>query len=192
MSLGRVRLAADSRVTAAALFTRGARRVTFDGVIDLIQPDVADTIRALTLIRDLTSFGIVIDWQLRAEPHSDHWRELSHLYPPTRLIQDRPGSAADPSLDWRRGYYLAKCVTRRGPGLLQIRDRRWGGLRRIGLTKPEFLGAIALLQGGVPVSEVPPQVYADLRAARLIARVGDMAWWLPYQVRRWPSSASLI
>jgi uncharacterized protein DUF5825 len=192
MSLGSVQLGEDPRVNAEALFARGVRRVTFDGVIDLSQPGAADTVRALTLIRDLTSYGIVVGWQLRAEWRSGNWQELSHLYPPTRIIQASPGSAADLSLDWRRGYHLAKCVTRRGPGLLQVKDRRWGALRRVTITKSEYMDAIALLQGGVLASNVPSHVYADLSAAHLIGQVGELVWWLPYQVRRWPSSGIWI
>jgi len=201
MSLGSWMLDAGSRVSADDLFASGARRVTFDRVIDTGGADADSTVRALTLIRDLTACGIVIDWELHGGAGQDDWRELSHLYPPASVTFDGaasdgatgdpdPDPAAtgdvDPRADWARGYLMTKCAARRGPGLLQIRDRRWGGLRNITIARPDYLAAIARLEYGTSADQVPPNILAELRAQRLVGFAGGVAWWLPYRVRRWP------
>ncbi len=192
MSLGTAGMARESGVSADGLYARGARQVTFDQVIDLSAGDAASTVRALSLIRDLTACGIVVRWRIRAEPGLTDWRELSHLYPPARLISQPAGAAEQQRADWARYYYLGKCMFRRGPGLLQVRDRRWGGLRRITLTRPDHLEAAVRLQDGAPADSVPPEILAEFAGARLTGMVGDVAWWLPYRIRRWPSTSMVI
>jgi hypothetical protein len=192
MSLGSTELAADGHISAVDLFAAGARHVTFDSVVDLHGADPAGTVRALAFIRDLTSCGIVVGWELRLESSRDDWQELSHLYPPARVISDRAADGGELQSQWSRRYHVAKCVFRRGPGLLQVRDRRWDGLRRVTITRPDHLAAVALLANGVPAENVPAAILADFFAARLIGLVGDLTWWLPYRVRRWPNASTVI
>lgn len=189
MSLGSWALTVGSRISADDLFAAGVRQVTFREVIDTGSADADGTVRALTLIRDLTGCGIVVDWKLRAGVGFDDWRVLSHLYPPASVTFDgvaRDDGNADPQADWANGYYLTKCAARRGPGLLQIRDRRWGGLRTITIAGPEYLAVIAELECGAPADQVPAKILGGLSAERLIGFAGGLAWWLPYRVRRWP------
>jgi hypothetical protein len=193
MSLGSWALTPGTRVSADDLFAAGARRVTFHKVIDAdgadgadadgADADAGDAVRALTLIRDLTACGVVVGWELRLGA-GQGWRELSHLYPPASVIADCPGRA-DPREEWVRGYLMTKCVVRRGPGLLEIRDRRFGGLRKITIVRPDYLGTIAALDYGAPTDQVPAGILRELRAQRLVGLAGGMAWWLPYRVRRY-------
>jgi Family of unknown function (DUF5825) len=138
----------------------------------------------VTVIRDLTACGVVVGWDLHPGIGQD-WRELSHLYPPASVIADGGPGGADPREEWARGYLMTKCVARRGPGLLQIRDRRFGGLRNITIFRPDYLDAIATLEYGAPAVQVPASILRELRAQRLVGLAGGMAWWLPYRVRRY-------
>lgn len=184
MSLGSWALTPGARVSADDLFAAGARRVTFHEVVDTDSVDVAGAVRALTLIRDLTACGVVVGWELRPGADQD-WRELSHLYPPAGIVADGGPGSAYPREEWARGYLMAKCVARRGPGLLQIRDRRFGALRKITIVRPDYLAAIAALEFGAPADHVPAGILRELGAQRLVGRAGGMAWWLPYRVRRY-------
>lgn len=205
MSLGSWVLAAGTHVSADDLFAAGARQVTFHKIIDSGSADAAGTVLAMTLIRDLTGCGIVVNWKLHIGAGHDDWRTFSHLYPPASVTfdgaaRDRVGldggagdpahddgtGAADPQADWASGYLMTKCVTRRGPGLMQIRDRRWGGLRNITIARPEYLDVVASLEYGVPADQVPADILRELREQRLVGFTGGIAWWLPYRLRRWP------
>jgi hypothetical protein len=197
MSLGSRALTAEPRVSADDLFAAGARQVTFHKVIDVDSADAAGTVRALTLVRDLTGCGVVVDWKLRVGVGHDDWRVLSHLYPPASVTFDgvaREGGTgdADPQADWASGYLMTKCVTRRGPGLLQIRDRRWGGLRNITIARREYLAVVDRLEYGAPADQVPANILSELRAERLVGFTGGVAWWLPYRLRRWPVAPRVI
>jgi hypothetical protein len=188
--LGNWALAPQALVSADDLFAAGARRVSFHQVIDPDGADDAGAVRALTLIRDLTACGVVVDWELRPGASQD-WRELSHLYPPASVIADGgPGRAdpredADPRAEWARGYLMTKCAVRRGPGLLQVRDRRFGTLRKITIGRPDYLDAIARLEYGARAADLPAGILRELRAQRLVTLAGALAWWLPYRVRRY-------
>jgi hypothetical protein len=187
MSLGSAELTADRPIEAGELYASGVRRVSFGQPVDMLGPDPWQAVSALSLIRDLTAYGMVVDWRLRLPPADADWRELGHLYPPAQVTLDSTDGDAC-QRDWASGYHLAKCVSRRGPGLLEIRDRRWGGLRRVIISKPGYLEAIATLRDGATVEQVPSAILADLIAVRLAGLVGDVAWWLPYQVQRWPDA----
>jgi hypothetical protein len=184
MSLGSWVLTPGTRVSADDLFAAGARRVTFHEVVDADSADAAGAVRALTLIRDLTACGVVVGWELRPGVGQD-WRELSHLYPPTSVIADGGPGSADPREQWARGYLMTKCVVRRGPGLLQVRDRRFGGLRNITIVRSDYLDAIAALEYGAPADQVPAGILREFLTQRLVGLAGGMAWWLPYRVRRY-------
>ncbi len=196
MSLGTWELTAEPQVSADDLFAAGARQVTFHEVVSVNGTDARDVVTALTLVRDLTGCGIVVDWKLQVGTGHD-WRELSHLYPPTSVTSDaaaRDGGACDedPQADWVSGYVMTKCVTRRGPELLQVRDRRWGNLRNITIAKPDYLAAVARLEYGAPADEIPAKILSEFRAARLVGFAGGIAWWLPYRLRRWAVAPRVI
>jgi hypothetical protein len=184
MSLGSWALTPGTWVGADDLFAAGARRVTFHKVVDTDSADAVGAVRALTLIRDLTACGVVVGWELRSGVGED-WRELNHLYPPASVIADGGPGSAEPREEWARGYLMTKCAARRGPGLLQIRDRRFGSLRNITIVRPDYLDAIAALEYGAPAVHVSAGILRELRAQRLVGLVGGMAWWLPYRVRRY-------
>jgi hypothetical protein len=186
MSLGSWALTSGTRLSADDLFASGARRVAVHQVVDTGGADAAGAVRALTLIRDLTACGIMVDWELRAGAGQD-WRELSHLYPPASVTADLAASDGDgaPQAEWARGHLMTKCVVRSGPGLLQVRDRRFGGLRNVTIARPDYLAAVSALEYGAPRDEVPAGILRALRAQRLVGLAGDMAWWLPYHVRRY-------
>lgn len=191
MSLGTWALTSAGRLSADELFASGVRRVTFHEVVDTGGTDAAGTVRALALIRDLTACGVVVGWELRLGTGQD-WRELSHLYPPASVTADGGPGGADPRAEWASEYLMTKCVARRGPGLLEIRDRRFGTLRKITIDRPDYLAAIAALEYGAPAEHVPAGILREFRAQRLAGQMGGMAWWLPYRVRRYAVASRLM
>jgi hypothetical protein len=203
MALGSWVLGAGAQVSADDLFAAGARQVTFHKVVDVGAADAVGTVQAMTLVRDLTGCGVVVDWKLRIGAGLDDWRVFSHFYPPASVTFDeeaRDGgggkadarAGADARADWVSGYLMTKCVTRRGPGLLQIRDRRWGGLRNITIARAEYLDVVASLEYGAPVDQMPATILSELSAQRLVGVTGGIAWWLPYSLRRWPVAPRVI
>ncbi|MFF4283770.1 DUF5825 family protein [Streptomyces sp. NPDC001633] len=196
MSLGRLDLTGPAEAQAAQLWELGARRVQFTDEIDLTaveSPDAAaHAVRRLCLIRDLTAHAVLVHWRLRlpAGPGDDAWRDLSHLQPPTALTG--PDGADAALTQWRDEHYLCKCLWRQGPGFVQIRDRRWGDLRRFTADEPAYHEAIARLSYGAPSSAVPEAIAADFLAERLVCRTGPFLWWLPYRVNRWIQEAMAI
>ncbi|MEU8994400.1 DUF5825 family protein [Streptomyces caniferus] len=195
MSLGELDLTGPPEEYAARLWELGVRRVRIAEEIDLT--DVGDpeaaahAVRRLCLIRDLTARAVLVQWRLRlpAEP-GDGWRELSHLQPPRTLTG--PVDEAAALSQWRNEHYLCKCLWREGPGFVQIRDRRWGNLRRFTADEPDYRKAIGQLSYGAPLSAVPEAVAADFLEERLISRTGPLLWWLPYRVNRWIQEAMVI
>ncbi|MDF3299178.1 DUF5825 family protein [Streptomyces tropicalis] len=194
MSLGRVPLAADPG-DAARLWAMGVRRAELDTAVDLAAagPDAARAaVDRLCLVRDLTARAVQVDWDLRlpADGAERTWKVLSHLHPPRTLAgPDDPETALHV---WRTRHYLCKLIWRQGPGFLQIRDRRWGDLRRFTADDPRYPGAVARLDRGVHHADVPADVLGELTAEHLALRVGDLAWWLPYRVSRWLQEAMAV
>lgn len=197
MHLGAVDLAGPVAEECDRLWESGARRVRLPGVVDLTDagtgtPEAAArTVRALSFVRDLTARAVLVEWRLRLAPGpEDHWQVLCHLQPP-QGIEGHP--AGDEALrTWREGHYLGKCLWRRGPGFVQIRDRRWGRLLRFTADEPHFQEAIDRLAYGAPADSVPADALADFREEKLVLAVGDLAWWLPYRVNRWSQEAMAI
>lgn len=195
MSLGTVEVTGPTEDRAARLWELGVRRVQFTEEIDLTAVDDADAaaqaVRRLCLIRDLTAHAVLVQWRLRlpAEP-DDGWRDLGHLQPPGMLTG--PVDPAAALTQWREQHYLCKCLWRQGPGFVQIRDRRWGDLRRFTAEEPAYHRAIARLAYGAPPSAVPEAVAADFLQERLVRRTGPLLWWLPYRVNRWIQEAMAI
>ncbi|MFF3615073.1 DUF5825 family protein [Streptomyces sp. NPDC002580] len=194
MSFGRVPIpfgAAD----ADRLWEMGARLVELEEPVDLAAGSTAGQRRAvdlLCLIRDLTARAVQVDWDLRlpAEGSAEHWKLLSHLHPPRRVTGLTDGDEALHA--WRTRHYLCKLVWRQGPGFVQIRDRRWGDLRRFTADEPHYREAIALLDRGTERTAVPADVLADFTAEHLVLRVGELVWWLPYRVSRWLQEAMAV
>lgn len=195
MSLGAVDLTAPPDDQAAQLWELGARRVEFTAEIDLTAvddpADAAHAVRRLCLIRDLTARAVLVQWQLRLPPEPDDgWRDLSHLQPPRTLTG--PADPVAALAQWRNEHYLCKCLWRQGPGFVQIRDRRWGELRRFTAEEPEYQQAITQLSYGTPLRAVPKAIAADFLEERLVSRTGPLLWWLPYRVNRWIQEAMAI
>ncbi|MEV7614108.1 DUF5825 family protein [Streptomyces sp. NPDC089799] len=190
MSLGRYEIDGNGGEAARRLFAAGARHVRLPRPVDLTDPaDGAWSVRALSFVGDLTSMAISVDWQLRTGPDPDAWRPYGHLHPPTAVL-----GTADPAataLAWRTTYYICKCVFRHGPGFVQVRDRRYGELRRFTIDEPEYHAAIEALTDGARADSIPQPVLDDLMGETLVLRLGDHLWWAPYRVRRW-SEAPLV
>lgn len=183
VALDGVDQAAPSPDPAGELYRRGARRVALHGLVDL-SGAAATSLRQLAFVRDLTGYGVVVDWRVRVDGAAGAWSSLSHLYPPTELLGTVEDAAA---LDrWRELFHLCRCVYRLGPGFVQVRDRRTGELNRLTIDDPEYLEAVDRLLPGVPEESIPPTILADLAAENLLWRWGGLAVWLPYRVRRWP------
>ncbi|MGW1893773.1 DUF5825 family protein [Streptomyces sp. NPDC002004] len=194
MSLGRVPVAPDADA-ADRLWARGVRRVELEEPVDLAAPDEPAHRRALDLlclVRDLTARAVQVDWELRLSPEgrAEQWKLLSHLHPPRSVTGVPDGE--DALYAWRTRHYLCKLVWRQGPGFVQIRDRRWGDLRRFTADEPRYLVAIARLDRGIPHTEVPADILAEFTEEHLALRLGELAWWLPYRVTRWLQEAMAV
>jgi hypothetical protein len=164
MRLGEIEVPESSAEAAEQLWRMGARRARLPGVLDLTdEPAARRTVQALCLVRDLTARAVYVDWRPRLGPDTP-WRPLSHLQPPAELA-GTPG-AAEELRDRRNGHYLGKCLRRQGPGFIQIRDQRWGALRRFTVDEPEYLEAVALLREGPSARRAPPSTAC-----------GRRTWW---------------
>ncbi|MGW8066273.1 DUF5825 family protein [Streptomyces ziwulingensis] len=202
MFLGDITLTGPVAEECDRLWELGARRVRLSGAVDLADtgtPEAAArAVRTLSLVRDLTARAVLVEWDLRPGPDAGPMsaesisRLLSHLQPPQRIEGTDPATADDALRTWRNGHYLGKCLWRQGPGFIQIRDRRWGDLRRFTVDEPHYQEAIGRLAYGAPASAVPPDALADLREERLVLAVGGTEWWLPYRVNRWIQEAMTI
>ncbi|GGY42576.1 DUF5825 family protein [Streptomyces xanthochromogenes] len=196
MYLGEMELTGPPAEESDRLWKLGARRVRLPEPVDLADlaaPGAAErAVRALSLVRDLTARAVLVEWKLRLDPAApdDTWRTLSHLQPPQRL--EGPADATADLRRWRDGHYLCKCLWRQGPGFVQIRDRRWGDLRRFTAEEPEYHRTIEALAYGAPAASVPAAVLADFLGERLVLAVGELAWWMPYRVNRWIQEAMAI
>jgi len=186
VDLGR-REIASPLTDVSRLFDDGVRCVTIEEPVRLGEATVS-TLRALVLIRDLTSQGIAVEWTLDCTADPGAVPRLVHLYPPSELVgAAEHDTEPDRELaDWRRRFYVCKCVYRVGPGFLQVRDRRAGGLARFTLTDPRYLAAVDQLLPGCPRDAVPADVVAALEGESLALPIGDHLWWAPYRLRRWP------
>lgn len=166
-------------------FEDGVRRVALVDAVDLASADgQAAAVRTLVLVRELTGYGIAVDWRLRLG--AERWRPLSHLCPPGEVI-----GAEDVCREWWNGYHFFKCVYRRGPGFLQVRDRRSDVLRKITIDGSVHRAAVDELLEGCPAAAIPPSILRDLTTMRLVHVLGGTAWWLPYRVRQWPAGKSV-
>ncbi|APU15559.1 MULTISPECIES: DUF5825 family protein [Actinoalloteichus] len=191
IGMGELPASGDATELVAQLYEQGLRRVGLSRPVDLTGGmDEESLVWVMVLLRELTSRSIAVDWELRLGPHIDIWHRLNHLCPP----RDLPGEPnAEEILQlWRETFYLCKCAYRRGPGFVEVRDRRAGSLSRFIVDDPEYLAAIDLLLDGTPVSAVPEHVLAAFVAEGLAGTAGNLAWWLPYRIRRWPWPSMIV
>ncbi|MEV5428041.1 DUF5825 family protein [Streptomyces sp. NPDC052701] len=196
MFLGELALSGPLEGESERLWRLGARRVRLPGTVDLAGGTgpgrAAGVVAALSLVRDLTARAVLVEWDLRLDPAAaaDDWQVLSHLQPPRR-VEGLAGSG-EALRAWRRGHYLCKCLWRKGPGFVQIRDRRWGELRRFTADEPEYERTIERLAYGAPADSVPAAVLEDFRGEKLVLDVGPLAWWVPYRISRWLQESMTI
>ncbi|MFF8727088.1 DUF5825 family protein [Streptomyces sp. NPDC015171] len=188
MFLGELVLPGPPEGESERLWQLGARRVRLPAPVDVAagrDPERAgQAVAALSLVRDLTARAVVVEWDLRLPAGADEvWKVLSHLQPPRRI--EGPAGAGEALRTWQQGHYLCKCLWRKGPGFVQIRDRRWGELRRFTADEPHYEDTIERLAYGAPADSVPADVLDDFRTEKLVLDVGPLAWWLPYRISRW-------
>ena len=187
MRVGSLAPATDAGLLAGNVFDAGGRLVVVGGVIDFDGLGAADAMRFVELLRELTSYGIAVEWRLRATLGNTRWRDLWHLSPPSEAVL--PAGAASPTWEfWRAQFHYGLCVMRRGPGMIEVRDRRSGRLRCLRFTSPLHLAEIERLEKGVTASSLDPEVLAEFEAARVVLAMGDMRLWLPCRSRRSPLS----
>ncbi|MBT8226294.1 MAG: RiPP maturation radical SAM protein 1 [Dactylosporangium sp.] len=176
----------DASAVAHRLASGGILRVTLPGLVDLADADAGPrTARALSLVRELTAHAIHVEWRARTAPDLA-LTPFCHLYPPAGLV----GGGSDALERWHDRFYVGLCAYRRGPGFIQVRDRRWDELRRFTIDDARYLATIEALSNSV-VADVAPDVALALEAESLVRRFGAALWWVPCPLRRWPLPAPL-
>jgi Family of unknown function (DUF5825) len=187
MRLDSVALDTDADLLAGNVFDAGGRLVVINEIIDFDDLDPVNSVRFFELLRELTSYGISVGWRMRASRDDTRWRDLWHLFPPSEV--EITGGAAGPTWEfWRQQFYFGLCTMRRGPGIIEVRDRRVGRIRRLSFTSPLHLEAIERLERGASASSVAPEVLAEFEEARVVMALGGMRLWLPCRTRRSPLS----
>jgi hypothetical protein len=188
MDLGRRWLTGDLAAAVAALYAEGARCVRLAEPVSLCAGADALAGRTLLLLRELTGRGVAVEWSARCADGCAADRRYAHLYPPAEVAG--PGGEAV-AADWWRGHVHGRCLYRRGPGFVEVRDRRTGSLEMLTVDEPAHLAVIGALtgpgSGGVPAAEVAEPVRTELAEARLVAEHGGWLWWLPTPAHRWPT-----
>ncbi|MBF6508056.1 hypothetical protein IU422_09895 [Nocardia farcinica] len=163
---------------ARRLFDDRVRKVAFTEPVPLAD---GSSRHVLDLLRELAAWGVHVDWRASGSPAD--WPQFSHLPPPT---------SADGSVDlgaWRAGFFPGKCVFREGPGFIQIRDRRRGALDCYTVDEPALMSAIRELSGGAEPRSCEPDAVEQFLEYGLLVRAGQLQWWAPARVRRWPVPA---
>jgi Family of unknown function (DUF5825) len=187
MRLDSVALDADADLLAGSVFDAGGRLVVINEVIDFDDLDPVNSIGFFELLRELTSYGISVSWRMKTSRNDTRWRDLWHLFPPSE-VEISGGTAGETWEFWRQKFYYGLCTMRRGPGIIEVRDRRLGRIRRLGFTSPQHLEAIERLERGASASSVAPDVLAEFEDARVVMAIGDLRLWLPCRTRRSPLS----
>ncbi len=181
-------LTAPLSATAAKLYRSGRRYMRIGDPVRLCEDASSQSTDALVLLRELTALGAAVSWTASCDDGCVNTRRFSHLFPPSAV------HGADPVVarEWRERYLPCMCVFRRGPGFVEVRDRRRGTLDIITLDEPDVLAAIEPLLEGVAVAELPAGMLDPLREADLVAEQGGLAWWLPARVHRWPNPSMIV
>ncbi len=188
MAMGAVSVEQDWVAGAGALYRRGVRVVRVDKPVPLCGPQADTAMGALVLIRELTGYGVCVEWTAQCRTGCDDHRLFGHLWPPATVL----GVEAPVAREWRQRFFPAKCVFRRGPGFLEVRDRRWGSLELFTIEEPTWCDAVMAMMEGAPVDLVPRQARQVFAEARFTVTRGGRVWWLPAQVRRWPFPPLLV
>jgi hypothetical protein len=188
MALGRHRLTGDWRVRAAELYEAGARYVRITDPVQVCGDPPAQAARSLELIRELTSRGFAVHWIARCDAGCADHRIVGHLFPPVWIF----GASNESTAQWRSGYFPCKCVFRKGPGFIEVRDRRFGSLELRTFDDTRILDTIEALIDGVAAERVPADVWQELAGAGLALEQAGHAWWLPMRVYRWPFPAMAV
>ncbi|BCJ66708.1 DUF5825 family protein [Polymorphospora rubra] len=178
----------------------GVRKVVLPDPVDLTvagaDAEAVDTVRRLVLVRELTSHGIAVDWRLRLPGDDDQeWLPYGHLRPPLELLPPPTAIGADPAQQlaaWHKAFYFDKCTYRRGPGFVQVRDRRSGRLNLITIDDPAYLAVLDQLMDGAELTDVDLGIARDFGEEGLVTKVGDLLVWLPYRLRRWPLPSMVV
>ena len=174
--------------SARDLYRSGARCVRVVEPVRLCADASERSARSLILIRELTGLGAAVSWTAECDDGCVASRRFSHLFPPATVEGAQP-SAAD---EWRERYLPCMCVFRRGPGFVEVRDRRSGTLEILTIDDAGSLAAIDRLLDGVAAAELPDAERAVLREAELLTEQGGLAWWLPARVHRWPNPSMIV
>jgi hypothetical protein len=186
--LGSTVLRAPLSASAAELYRSGGRCVRLAEPVRLCADAPAQDVHALILIRELTALGAAVSWTASCDDGCVRSRRFVHLFPPDTV------SGADEAVaqEWRERYLPCMCLFRRGPGFVEVRDRRGGTLEILTLDDAPSLSAIGPLLDGVAAAELPEAVAGVLREADLIAEQGALAWWLPTSAHRWPNPSMIV
>lgn len=183
----------DPLTVVSSLAASGVQFVRLRDTVDLVAADGADADRAaaaaLVAVRELTSHGIAVDWTIRLPAGAAGWQGLSHLYPPAAVLCG--GESENVTTWWRDSFHAAKCGYRRGPGFLEIRDRRTGSFRRTVIRSARNDQAIGPLLRGMSAASLSEAATRRYLEADLIHRAGQYLWWTPYLIRRWPLSTTI-
>ncbi len=182
IALGPRTLHGPARDDVTALHRSGVRCLRLLEPVTLCRDAPETAAYALLLVREATSQGLAVLWTARCEDGCAADGLFHHLYPPEQVL----GTAAPITADWRAGYFPSRCVFRRGPGFVEVRDRRFGTLELFTIDEPEHLAQIGALTEGTPAGRLPAAVRRDFAEAGLITEQAGLAWWLPMRVRRWP------
>jgi hypothetical protein len=179
----------DPLTAVSSLAASGVQFARLRDTVDLADDDGAAATAALVAVRELTSHGIAVDWAIRMPAGAAGWQQLSHLYPPAAVWCG--SESENVTTRWRNSFHAAKCGYRRGPGFLEIRDRRTGSYRRTVIRSAETDQAIAPLLRGVPAASLGETATRRYLEADLVHRAGQFLWWTPYLIRRWPLSTTI-
>ncbi|MGF7237796.1 MAG: DUF5825 family protein, partial [Frankia sp.] len=179
----------DSVAAAGSMFSLGARYVRLITTVELDSED-PNVVTALSLVRELTSYGIAVDWKINLGAEPGRWLLLSHLYPPRLIVA---ASSGDAELEtWRNTYHLAKFGYRRGPNFIQIRDYRTGTLKRHVIRIRDHDESFSQLLTGVAGTSLSRSLTDTYHREGLIIEVGGKVLWLPYRIRAWPLSPLMV
>ena len=179
----------DPLTAVSSLAASGVQFARLRDTVDLADDDGAAAAAALVAVRELTSHGIAVDWAIRMPAGAAGWQQLSHLYPPAAVWCG--SESENVTTRWRNSFHAAKCGYRRGPGFLEIRDRRTGSYRRTVIKSARNDQVIAPLLRGMPAASLGETVTRRYLEADLVHRAGRFLWWTPYLIRRWPLSTAI-
>lgn len=179
--------AVEAGLLARNVFHSGGRLVIVRQIVDADTLDPVDAVQFFAFLRELTSYGIAVDWRLRTSHGDTRWGDLWHLFPPSEVMTSAGPADRDCEF-WREQFFYGLCVMRRGPRVIEVRDRRSGMIRSLRFTSPLHLEAIERLEKGAPSSSVAPEVLAEFDAAGMVLALGSMRLWLPCRFRRSPLS----